>query len=141
MTGGRVALVTRSFGACEGRWRGRFIAGRGLNACRCALALVVLALCKGNTVSINGEGDPTRFQYYGLAKNKEVKIKKKGADVSGVLYAPSARVLIEGQNGWIGSIVGKCVHLKHDGALHFDEAINKNGTEFDLYVIHSWKEM
>jgi hypothetical protein len=89
-------------------------------------------------VDVN-KGNATQFQYYGLESNKEVRIKKNG-NLTGVIYAPHAKVKIEGTDDVVGCVVGKCVHFKHDGQMHFDEAINKLGTVMDLYALSSWKE-
>ena len=85
-------------------------------------------------------GDATQFQYYGLPSNKTIKLKKKDAAFTGIIYAPSAKVMIEGESDVIGSIVGKCVHLKHSGQMHFDEGINTRGTEADAYALRTWTE-
>jgi hypothetical protein len=95
---------------------------------------------KNRDVSINS-GDATQFQYYGLPSNKEVKFTKKGdVTMAGVIYAPTARILIEGGNDYVGSVVGKCVHLKHDGAFHYDEALKPKASDLDLYWVTSWTE-
>ena len=90
-------------------------------------------------VVMNG-GDATQFQYYGLPSNKTIKLKKHDATFTGIIYAPSAKVMIEGGSDVIGSIVGKCVHLKHAGQMHFDEGINTRGTEADAYALRTWTE-
>jgi hypothetical protein len=86
-------------------------------------------------------GDATQFQYFGLPTNKDIRMKKKG-DVAftGIVYAPSAKIKIEGGSDVIGSVVGKCVHLKHDGAFHFDEAIWGKGSAYDMFMLSSWEE-
>jgi hypothetical protein len=93
----------------------------------------------GKDVTVN-DGQAAQFQYYGLPSNKEIKIKKNG-DFVGVVYAPHARTLIEGSGDAVGSFVGKCVHFKHDGQLHFDEGLNTTGTEMDMYALATWKEL
>lgn len=94
---------------------------------------------KDKNVVLN-DGDATQFQYYGLKSNKTLKIKKKGADLSGIIYAPNTKINIDGDSDIIGSIVGKCVHIKHNGQFHYDEAITKRPTEFDNYVLQNWTE-
>jgi hypothetical protein len=91
--------------------------------------------------SIVNTGGATQFQYYGLDTNKEIRIKKKGDNaLTGAIYAPSAKIMIEGGNDVYGSVVGKCVHLKHDGEFHFDEGLWKGGLAVDIYTITSWSE-
>lgn len=80
-----------------------------------------------------------QFQYYGLPSNKEVRIKKK-TDIAAVMYAPSAKIKIEGDGDAVGSFVGKCIHFKHEGQLHYDEGITKRRTLLDVYVLASWRE-
>ena len=68
------------------------------------------------------------------------KFKKHDAAFTGIVYAPSAKIMIDGNSDVIGSIVGKCVHLKHNGEMHFDEGINSRGTEADIYALKTWSE-
>ena len=90
-------------------------------------------------ISLSG-GNATQFQYYGLPNNKTIKLTKHDATFTGIIYAPNAKVMIDGNSDVIGSIVGKCVHLKHNGQMHFDEGINTRGTEADVYALKTWTE-
>lgn len=90
-------------------------------------------------ITLNG-GNATQFQYYGLPSNKTFKFKKHDAAFTGIVYAPNAKVMIDGNSDVIGSIIGKCVHLKHAGEMHFDEGINSRGTEADVYALKTWSE-
>jgi hypothetical protein len=92
----------------------------------------------GKNIDVNN-GNATQFQYYGLPSNKDIRIKKNG-DFTGIIYAPKAKIKVEGAGDAYGSIVGKCVHFKHDGQMHYDEAINKLGTLMDIYALSAWKE-
>ena len=87
------------------------------------------------------DGEAGMFQYYGLPSNKEVKMTKKGDSVfHGVIYAPNAKIKIEGENDVIGAVVGKCVHMKHNGAFHFDEGLWGKDTDYDMYIVSGWTE-
>jgi Tfp pilus assembly protein PilX len=91
-------------------------------------------------VKVN-DGDAVQFQYYGMPKNKEIKMKKKGGvEFHGVVYAPNAKIKIEGGNDFIGSVVGKCIHMKHDGKFHFDEGIWGKDNDYDMFKVASWTE-
>jgi hypothetical protein len=88
---------------------------------------------------VAGGGDATQFQYYGLPSNKEVRIKKDGS-MLGIIYAPRAKIKIEGRQDFTGSVVGKCVHLKHDGQFHYDEGVVRRPTLQDKFVLVGWVE-
>ncbi len=95
---------------------------------------------RARNVDING-GNATQFQYYGLPTNRDLRFGKKGdTALTGIIYAPKAKIKIEGGNDVVGSVVGKCIHLKHDGAFHYDEAINIIGSDYDTYVVKTWQE-
>lgn len=93
---------------------------------------------KGRNITVNNN-DPTAFQYFGLKENKDVRIKKNST-MAAVIYAPRAKIKIEGAADFFGSVVGKCVHFKHDGQFHYDEGLDKKGTELDLFCLTSWVE-
>lgn len=91
-------------------------------------------------VNVNG-GDASQFQYYGLPSNTRFTMKKKGdVDFRGIVYAPKAKIKIEGGNDFIGSVVGKCIHLKHDGQFHFDEGIWGKESDYDMFKVAKWTE-
>jgi len=95
---------------------------------------------KDKDVSIN-DNDPSRFQYYGLPSNKDVRFSKKGETaMSGLIYAPNAKIKMEGENDFYGSIVGKCIHMKHNGAFHYDDSLRSKETDFDIYIVDGWSE-
>ncbi len=91
-------------------------------------------------VKVN-DADASQFQYYGMPKNKDFKMKKKGdVEFHGAVYAPNAKIKIEGGNNFIGSVVGKCIHMKHDGQFHYDEGLRSKDNDFDIYKVASWTE-
>ncbi len=91
-------------------------------------------------VDVN-DADAAQFQYYGMPNNKEFQMKKHGSvEFHGVVYAPNAKIKIEGGNDFIGSVVGKCIHMKHDGQFHFDEGIWGKDNDYDMFKVASWTE-
>lgn len=87
------------------------------------------------------DGDAAQFQYYGMPSNKDFKLTKKGdSEFHGVVYAPRAKIKIEGGNDFIGSVVGKCIHMKHTGQFHFDEGIWGKDNDYDMFKVASWTE-
>ena len=87
------------------------------------------------------DSSASQFQYYGLPSNKELNMKKKGGVAfHGIIYAPKAKIKIEGGSDVVGSVVGKCIHMKHDGQFHFDEGIWGKDTDYDMFKIAKWQE-
>lgn len=93
-----------------------------------------------STKNVANSSVPASFQYYGLGKNKCVKIEKD-ADYSSVIYAPRARIHLKGNGDFYGSAVGKCIHISGDGACHYDEALSRLYGDFEKFVITGWREL
>jgi hypothetical protein len=88
----------------------------------------------------NQTGLASQCQIFGVRKCKSIKIEK-GAELTALIYAPKSRVEIKGAGDVIGTVVGKCVHLKQGGSLHYDEALSRLPLGTHKYVVQAWAEI
>lgn len=88
---------------------------------------------------VNPNTDPTSFMYFGLPSNSSVAIKGL-TQLYGVVYAPSADVLITGNADMYGCIVANNAKLSGNAAMHYDEALI-NQAPSRGFIIASWNEL
>ncbi len=104
---------------------------------------------KGETASIGGNGiantsgDAMNFYYYGLPSNTSVNMSGNAA-FSGVIYAPSAALILGGGGGtdydFVGASIANTVSMNGHYHFHYDEKLGKIGPKRG-YVANSWGEI
>ena len=98
------------------------------------------------TASLSVRVDSQRaedFVYYGLPGVTSVTYDKPGADFFGVIYAPSANLMLN--SGWsgkhfVGACVARSITMNAHYNFHYDENLLKTGP-MRGYVAKSWEEL
>jgi hypothetical protein len=92
---------------------------------------------------INQSGRATNFVYFGLPSNTSLNLPSNG-DFTGVIYAPSAGLKLNGGGSATLHFSGACVNreiiIGGHYTFHFDESLRGSGPRQD-YVIISWAEL
>lgn len=90
---------------------------------------------------------PTQFKIWGTSTTSQsIDIKGNGV-LSGIVYAPSADVFINGNGDVMGSVVGKNIIMVGNAAFHYDESLGQLafGTPADsgdsALVVTLWREL
>jgi len=92
----------------------------------------------GNGV-INETGNAANFSYYGLPSNTSLSISGNG-ELIGVIYAPSAKVDLNGGGNFYGAISCKTASMNGGFSFHFDEAL-ADSVPLRRFNILSWDEI
>ncbi|HXJ55284.1 MAG TPA: hypothetical protein VNU68_01350 [Verrucomicrobiae bacterium] len=92
---------------------------------------------------INNAGRATNFVYFGLPSNKTLSLPSNG-DFTGVIYAPSADLKLNGGGSSLMQFCGACVNrsitIGGHYTFHFDQSLRGSSPRQD-YVIISWVEL
>ena len=75
----------------------------------------------------NMSSDPRNLQLF-YDGTSDVSINVNGVDFSGLVYAPNARVSINGTGNFNGAIVGDRVNVRLNGQLRLDTALSDDST-------------
>lgn len=115
-----------------------------------------ITLAPGATLKIYTEGDvkiagnglanpndkPDSFQLWGTSTStieQQIQLAGNGA-LKGVVYAPNARIHINGNGDIMGAAVGKRIELDGNSAFHYDESLANWGSNTPFGVIR-WREL
>jgi hypothetical protein len=68
---------------------------------------------------------------------------KNSSEISGLIYAPYAQVLVHNSADVYGAIYGSDVDIRNSGDIWFDTALKDEGggAEFEGVKIISWREL
>lgn len=103
----------------------------------------------GSTLTTLDAQQPAKFKVWGTGTAntpQSIKIAGNGA-LSGVIDAPNADVVINGNGDVMGSVVANNITLVGNAAFHYDEALGQNafGTPADTgstaLTIYRWREL
>jgi hypothetical protein len=86
---------------------------------------------------VNSSFIPSNCTIYGLPTCTSMKYSGT-AEAYCKVYAPQADVTITGDFDFSGSVLGKTITLSGTANIHYDEAVNSSGAE---YQIISWEEL
>jgi hypothetical protein len=87
------------------------------------------------------QGPATVFSLYSLTMDK-IDLKNS-SEISGLIYAPYAQVLVHNSADVYGAIYGSDVDIRNSGDIWFDTALKDEGggAEFEGVKIISWREL
>ena len=107
-------------------------------------SLTIYAACKDASIGglgvLNLSGVATNFTYYGLPTNTRLSLGGTG-EFSGLVYAPSADIQMNGGGNIYGSIVGQSGSMNGNFNIHFDEALREGRKDLRHFVVVSWNEI
>jgi hypothetical protein len=92
-----------------------------------------------NTI-VNQNSNPNTFQYYGLSSNNGVLGISGANDITGVIYAPRARVQLTGTATIYGSVAAKEGKLNGSATIHYDESLRSLPRIRGVFA-NSWREI
>jgi hypothetical protein len=108
-----------------------------------------LKLYIGGSTSLSGNGifnytlDASKFMYYGLPSNTSISISGNAA-FTGVIYAPSANVTLNGGGvtnyDVVGAIVANTCTMNGNFEFHYDERLGRSQV-LAKYTVASWREI
>ncbi len=95
----------------------------------------------GNGV-LNQNPQPRSFQLWGTSTStiaQEIDFRGNGS-LSGIVYAPTASVTINGNGAVLGSVVANDIRLTGNAAFHYDESLANFGSN-NPYGVFRWREL